>query len=141
MGKQQKNQKEQNNKNKQVNKGHQEHINQKSKQIKNLDNNKKLKQNNLGHKQKQQVKVETNENKREQEIDERFAKASYDPKFLRPKQEITKVKVDDRFSKMLTDPAFQNTSKVDKYGRKIDTQSKKKQQNEELKQYYMKDKE
>lgn len=32
---------------------------------------------------------------------------------------MTKVKIDNRFSKMLTDPAFQNLSKVDKYGRKI----------------------
>ena len=32
---------------------------------------------------------------------------------------MTKVTIDNRFSKMLTDPAFQNLSKVDKYGRKI----------------------
>lgn len=39
---------------------------------------------------------------------------------------MTKVKIDDRFTKMLTDPAFQNLSKVDKYGRKINDLDKKK---------------
>jgi hypothetical protein len=41
---------------------------------------------------------------------------------------------------MLTDPAFQNFSKVDKYGRKTDmNEAIKKKENEELKEYYMKD--
>jgi len=51
--------------------------------------------------------------------DDRFDKASYDPKFMRPKKELTKVKIDSRFTQMLTDPKFQSLSKVDKYGRKV----------------------
>jgi hypothetical protein len=42
---------------------------------------------------------------------------------------------------MLTDPAFQNFSKVDKYGRKINVNEESKKSNEELKDYYMKDEE
>ena len=46
--------------------------------------------------------------------------------------------MDSRFSKMLTDPAFQNFSKVDKYGRKIDAEKKRKE-NEDLKEFYIKE--
>jgi len=38
---------------------------------------------------------------------------------------------------MLTDPAFQNFTKVDKYGRKVNlNENDKKKENEELKEYY-----
>lgn len=38
---------------------------------------------------------------------------------------------------MLTDPAFQNFTKVDKYGRKVNlNENDKKKENQELKEYY-----
>lgn len=71
-------------------------------------------------------------NKSAAKEDSRFAKASYDPKFMAPSQKITKVKIDKRFNKMMNDPAFQNQSTIDRYGRKINP----KDVNNELKEYY-----
>jgi hypothetical protein len=58
-------------------------------------------------------------NKNSQKIDERFAKAAYDPKFMTPSSKVTKVKIDKRFSKMMNDPSFRTNSTIDRYGRKI----------------------
>ncbi len=64
--------------------------------------------------------------------DSRFAKAQYDPKFMAPSAQVTKVKIDKRFSKMMSDPAFKSQSSVDRYGRKVPQN----EANKELEQYY-----
>lgn len=71
------------------------------------------------------------------QIDPRFSKASYDPKFMAPSSKIAKVKIDKRFSKMLNDSEFNATSTIDRYGRKLD----KKKGAEQLKEYYYMDEE
>lgn len=70
--------------------------------------------------------------KKSQKKDERFAKASYDPKFMTPSSKVTKVKIDKRFSKMMSDPSFKSTSSIDRYGRKVNPN----EANNELKEYY-----
>lgn len=54
------------------------------------------------------------------QVDPRFARASYDPKFMAPSSKLTKVKIDKRFNKMLKDPEFNATTEIDRYGRKVD---------------------
>lgn len=70
------------------------------------------------------------------QIDKRFSKAQYDPKFLTPSSKMTKVKIDKRFSKMLKDPSFNTSSAIDRYGRTVNENSKNKELNE---YYYMED--
>jgi hypothetical protein len=73
-----------------------------------------------------------NADKKGQKKDDRFAKASYDPKFMTPSSKVTKVKIDKRFSKMMSDPSFRNSSSIDRYGRKVNPN----EANNELKEYY-----
>ncbi|RFU77342.1 pre-rrna processing esf1 [Trichoderma arundinaceum] len=58
--------------------------------------------------------------------DERFASFQTDPRFRLPSRKHTKTTVDKRFASMLKDNDFTATAKVDKYGRKIKSDSKKK---------------
>ncbi|KXN72798.1 hypothetical protein CONCODRAFT_32445, partial [Conidiobolus coronatus NRRL 28638] len=52
--------------------------------------------------------------------DDRFSKAQYDPRFLKPKKNDNKVKIDNRFKAMLkNDKEFGDRAKVDQYGRKV----------------------
>jgi hypothetical protein len=76
--------------------------------------------------------LSSNTDKKNQKKDDRFAKASYDPKFMTPSSKVTKVKIDKRFSKMMSDPSFKNTSSIDRYGRRVNPN----ETNNELKQYY-----
>lgn len=64
--------------------------------------------------------------------DERFERVAYDPRFLKVPKKISKVKIDKRFSRMMTDDTFKLVTKVDKYGRRIETAK----QNQELKDFY-----
>jgi hypothetical protein len=52
-------------------------------------------------------------------IDARFAKVSYDPRFLKPKKNSTKVEIDDRFSELFKSEEFTSGATVDKYGRPV----------------------
>ncbi|KZZ95477.1 nuc153 [Moelleriella libera RCEF 2490] len=58
--------------------------------------------------------------------DGRFANFETDPRFRLPSRKHTKVKLDKRFAKLLTDEDFTTTAKVDRYGRKINSDAKKK---------------
>ncbi|KAG6017821.1 hypothetical protein E4U41_004127 [Claviceps citrina] len=58
--------------------------------------------------------------------DERFASFATDPRFRLPSKKHTKTKLDKRFAGMLDDEDFTATSKVDRYGRKIKSDTKKK---------------
>ncbi|KAK0659495.1 putative Pre-rRNA-processing protein ESF1 [Cercophora samala] len=58
--------------------------------------------------------------------DARFANFETDPRFQLPSKRNIKTKLDKRFSKVLNDDEFTGTAKVDRYGRKIKTDSKKK---------------
>ncbi|KAK0715220.1 hypothetical protein B0H67DRAFT_490269 [Lasiosphaeris hirsuta] len=58
--------------------------------------------------------------------DPRFASFETDPRYQLPSKKATKTKLDKRFSKVLTDAKFTATSKVDRYGRKLKTDTKKK---------------
>ncbi|KAK0620137.1 hypothetical protein B0T14DRAFT_566915 [Immersiella caudata] len=58
--------------------------------------------------------------------DARFANFETDPRYQLPSKKTTKTKLDKRFSHALTDPEFTATVKVDRYGRKLKTDSKKK---------------
>ncbi|KAK4448409.1 Pre-rRNA-processing protein esf1 [Podospora aff. communis PSN243] len=58
--------------------------------------------------------------------DARFANFETDPRYQLPSKKTTKTKLDKRFSRVLTDPEFTATAKVDRYGRKLKTDSKKK---------------
>lgn len=58
--------------------------------------------------------------------DARFASFETDPRFRLPSKKHTKTKLDKRFSGMLKDKDFTDTAKVDRYGRKIKSDSKKK---------------
>ncbi|PTB64793.1 hypothetical protein BBK36DRAFT_34302, partial [Trichoderma citrinoviride] len=58
--------------------------------------------------------------------DERFASFQTDPRFRLPSRKHTKTTVDKRFARILKDDEFTATAKVDKYGRKIKSDSKKK---------------
>src|SRR6478735_8126076 len=58
--------------------------------------------------------------------DQRFADFETDPRFRLPSKRQTKTTIDKRFSRMLKDDDFTATAKVDRYGRKIKSDSKKK---------------
>ncbi|VBB84358.1 Putative Pre-rRNA-processing protein ESF1 [Podospora comata] len=58
--------------------------------------------------------------------DARFANFETDPRFQLPSKRNIKTKLDKRFSKVLNDDEFLATAKVDRYGRKLETDSKKK---------------
>lgn len=58
--------------------------------------------------------------------DQRFADFETDPRFRLPSKRQTKTTIDKRFSRMLNDDEFTATAKVDRYGRKVKSDSKKK---------------
>lgn len=58
--------------------------------------------------------------------DERFASFQTDPRFRLPSRKHMKTTVDKRFAGMLKDNDFTATARVDKYGRKIKSDAKKK---------------
>ncbi|OAA38825.1 pre-rRNA processing protein [Metarhizium rileyi] len=58
--------------------------------------------------------------------DARFASFETDPRFRLPSKKRTKTTLDKRFAGMLDDEDFTATAKVDRYGRKIKSDSKKK---------------
>lgn len=58
--------------------------------------------------------------------DPRFASFETDPRFQLPSKKNLKTKLDKRFSKVLKDADFTAVAKVDRYGRKLKTDTKKK---------------
>ncbi|KAK4196603.1 putative Pre-rRNA-processing protein ESF1 [Triangularia verruculosa] len=58
--------------------------------------------------------------------DTRFSNFETDPRFQLPSKKNVKTKLDKRFARVLNDDEFTATAKVDRYGRKIKTDSKKK---------------
>ncbi|TDZ54283.1 Pre-rRNA-processing protein esf1 [Colletotrichum trifolii] len=58
--------------------------------------------------------------------DSRFSNFETDPRFRLPSKKQTKTTIDKRFSRMLKDDSFTAAAKVDRYGRKIKSDSKKK---------------
>ncbi|KAI9152122.1 pre-rrna-processing esf1 [Paramyrothecium foliicola] len=58
--------------------------------------------------------------------DARFASFQTDPRFRLPSKKHAKTTIDKRFSRMLKDEEFTATAKVDRYGRKLKSDSKKK---------------
>lgn len=58
--------------------------------------------------------------------DSRFASFETDPRYALPSKRKSKTTIDKRFSRMLKDDDFTATAKVDRYGRKIKSDSKKK---------------
>ncbi|KAM4058930.1 hypothetical protein HRG_008193 [Hirsutella rhossiliensis] len=58
--------------------------------------------------------------------DARFASFETDPRFRLPSKKHTKTTIDKRFSGMLNDEDFTATAKVDRYGRKVQSDAKKK---------------
>ncbi|KAK0641362.1 hypothetical protein B0T16DRAFT_214007 [Cercophora newfieldiana] len=58
--------------------------------------------------------------------DPRFASFETNPRYQLPSKKATKTKLDKRFSRVLSDPEFTATAKVDRYGRKLKTDTKKK---------------
>jgi hypothetical protein len=52
-------------------------------------------------------------------IDARFAQVSYDPRFLKPKKNASKLEIDDRFSELFRSQEFTSGATVDKYGRPV----------------------
>ncbi|KAL5594120.1 hypothetical protein BROUX41_001166 [Berkeleyomyces rouxiae] len=58
--------------------------------------------------------------------DPRFASFETDPRFRLPSKKNVKTKLDKRFTRMLEDDEFTTTAKVDRYGRKITADKKKK---------------
>ncbi|KKA27898.1 hypothetical protein TD95_004993 [Thielaviopsis punctulata] len=58
--------------------------------------------------------------------DPRFASFETDPRFRLPSKKNTKTKLDERFSRMLVDDDFTTAAKVDRYGRKLSGEKKKK---------------
>lgn len=58
--------------------------------------------------------------------DSRFASFETDPRFRLPSKKQAKTTIDKRFSRMLKDDEFTATAKVDRYGRKLKSDSKKK---------------
>lgn len=58
--------------------------------------------------------------------DARFASFETDPRYALPSKRKSKITIDKRFSRMLKDDDFTATAKVDRYGRKIKSDSKKK---------------
>ncbi|CAN8102094.1 unnamed protein product [Discula destructiva] len=57
--------------------------------------------------------------------DSRFASFETDPRYALPSKRKSKTTIDKRFSRMLKDDEFTATAKVDRYGRKIKSDSKK----------------
>lgn len=57
--------------------------------------------------------------------DARFASFETDPRYALPSKRKSKTTIDKRFSRMLKDDEFTATAKVDRYGRKIKSDSKK----------------
>lgn len=58
--------------------------------------------------------------------DSRFSSFETDPRYQLPSKKNVKTKLDKRFSRVLKDADFVATSKVDRYGRKLKTDTKKK---------------
>ncbi|KAK3389617.1 hypothetical protein B0H63DRAFT_102136 [Podospora didyma] len=58
--------------------------------------------------------------------DPRFANFESDPRYQLPSKKNLKTKLDKRFSRVLKDDDFVATAKVDRYGRKLKTDNKKK---------------
>ncbi|KAK3307392.1 uncharacterized protein B0T15DRAFT_177065 [Chaetomium strumarium] len=58
--------------------------------------------------------------------DPRFASFETDPRYQLPSKKTLKTKLDKRFSRVLKDADFVATAKVDRYGRKLKTDAKKK---------------
>lgn len=58
--------------------------------------------------------------------DSRFASFETDPRYALPSKRGAKTTIDKRFARMLKDDEFTATAKVDRYGRKIKSDSKKK---------------
>ncbi|KAI1386690.1 uncharacterized protein F4822DRAFT_324322 [Hypoxylon trugodes] len=58
--------------------------------------------------------------------DSRFANFESDPRFRLPSKHRSKTTIDKRFSRMLKDDDFVASARVDKYGRKLKSDSKKK---------------
>ncbi|KAL2190093.1 hypothetical protein L209DRAFT_762373 [Thermothelomyces heterothallicus CBS 203.75] len=58
--------------------------------------------------------------------DPRFANFETDPRYKLPSKKTLKTKIDKRFSRVLKDADFVATAKVDRYGRKLKTDTKKK---------------
>ncbi|GAB1319402.1 pre-rRNA-processing protein esf1 [Madurella fahalii] len=58
--------------------------------------------------------------------DSRFASFETDPRYQLPSKKNVKTKLDKRFSRVLKDADFVATAKVDRYGRKLKTDTKKK---------------
>ncbi|VUC28686.1 unnamed protein product [Clonostachys rosea] len=58
--------------------------------------------------------------------DPRFANFETDPRFRLPSKKKTKTTLDKRFAGMLKDEEFTATARVDRYGRKLKSDSKKK---------------
>lgn len=58
--------------------------------------------------------------------DSRFANFETDPRFRLPSKKNTKTTIDKRFSRMLKDDDFIAAATVDRYGRRVKTDSKKK---------------
>lgn len=58
--------------------------------------------------------------------DPRFASFQKDPRFRLPSKKKNKTTIDKRFAHMLKDDDFTSTARVDRYGRKLKSDSKKK---------------
>lgn len=58
--------------------------------------------------------------------DSRFSNFTTDPRFRLPSKKHTRTTIDKRFSRMLKDEDFSNNAKVDRYGRKLSGEGKKK---------------
>lgn len=58
--------------------------------------------------------------------DARFASFETDPRFRLPSKKHTKTTIDKRFSGMLNDDDFTATASVDRYGRRVESDAKKK---------------
>lgn len=59
--------------------------------------------------------------------DPRFTSVHHDPRFLRPKKKDMKVTIDKRFAGMMTSTDFSDGPRVDKYGRRLNQGTAKKQ--------------
>lgn len=59
--------------------------------------------------------------------DPRFTSVHHDPRFLRPKKKDMKVTIDKRFAGMMTSTEFSDGPRVDKYGRRLNQGTAKKQ--------------
>ncbi|CAK7268173.1 pre-rRNA-processing protein esf1 [Sporothrix epigloea] len=58
--------------------------------------------------------------------DARFAKFESDPRYRLPSRRDTKTKLDKRFGRVLNDKEFTATTQIDRYGRKLQSDKKKK---------------